>query len=113
MKEEDRNTTLIGTPFLTHYLAEGRQIHVDNKIPLQRVWKRGNKINKPLKVWYVGFSTKFEGTVYPGGGSGYDYEPPSFRPTKSIRLARVKLSKNSNDKFVFFEDLLPFRKEPA
>ena len=58
--------------------------------------------------WYVGHTYKREGTAVPE-----DYSSPIFahasylKISRTVKLARVKFSTNSNDVFVFPENIKP------
>jgi hypothetical protein len=66
-------------------------------------------IRSPLKEsrvgWVVGYSYKQEGD-YRAGSNYEDSSSPYLAVSNTVKLARIKLSKNSNDSFAFFDDLI-------
>lgn len=82
-------------------LSLAEPVYVGN----ERKWVR-RVLEKPRSGWFVGFTHKQEGTYHRGHSYDLGDSEPSRLETKgTVKLARIKLSENSNDAFAFLEDL--------
>jgi len=90
---------VMGQKVIVNAIAEPQ--YVDN----ERRWIV--KIIKEKTGWYVGHTYKQEGIVMDDKPRDYfrDAYGNYLKVTKRIKLARIKFSQNSNDSFIFDENI--------